>query len=507
MLDAADRVLKARSELIQVRRFYGVLVCNVEPVISDKVETAATNGKVHYFNPKFVAECSQERLLFVQAHESEHDARKHSSRRSNRDPHKWNIACDHGINIDLKDQGFDVPEWAYCDLKYRGMAAEDVYRCLELDEQAAQQQQQQEEESESDDEDSQDGTGEDGQDGQDEASSEPDQTGDGDTDSSDSESDDAGDEAPGSETSDGSGGDDEGEGSPQSSDSSANEGDSGASEQAGGSGVGSETDGSGQEGAGEPTGEASDKEGSEGKPIGRGDPGRCGEVLDAADDPAGLAENEQKWDVAVRQAQTMAKSIGDLPGHVTREVEADTNKTRDWREELRAWFDAGCLRIETWNRPNRRLASQGYTLPGTKRDGVNKAVFIVDTSGSMWYHAKALECVKSEAQAALDDGVIDEVVVLYGDTQVTRVDEYHTGDEIEFDPRGGGGTDMGPLFQHAADIDASLIVCFTDMEWSSEHLQEPSAPVLFAAVGYPKEVRKYLDNAPWGAPGLDITTH
>jgi hypothetical protein len=52
---------------------------------------------------------------------------------------------------------------------------------------------------------------------------------------------------------------------------------------------------------------------------------------------------------------------------------------------------------------------------------------------------KALALVLNETQAALDDGVINEVVVVYGD-RVTKIETYHTGEDMEFDPRGGGGT-------------------------------------------------------------------
>jgi hypothetical protein len=67
-----------------------------------------------------------------------------------------------------------------------------------------------------------------------------------------------------------------------------------------------------------------------------------------------------------------------------------------------------------------------------------------------------------------------------------------------------------PLFQHVEEQvdDASLIVCFTDMEFHDLHTApEPSCPVLFAATGYPDRVRQYLANAPWGAPGIDVGEH
>ena len=425
---ATERVRKARAELIMSHVFYSVLVSNVEPVLSRKFPTMATDGKRHYYNPDYIATLSQKHLLAVQAHESEHDARRHHSRRNGRDPAEWNRCTDYAINIDLVDAGFELPPDALIDPKYRGMSAEDIYRTRELDRQKQQLQQQQ-------DDDEQDDESED---------SEPE-----------------------------------------------------AEEQ-------SEAEDNEPEGE-DDRDEAADGDSGEGQ-TSCGDPGGMGEVLDAADAAAELAAADSQWETIFRQAAFLAERRGDLPGHVTREVERADKPPQDWRETLRAWFDGGATKIETWSRPNRRFAGAGVYLPGQQRDGVNLAVFLIDTSGSM--DPIALACIRTETQAALDEHVIDEVVVVYGDTRVTRVDNYRHGDEIEFDPRGGGGTDLRPLFRHVAEEieDASLIVCFTD-GFIGDPGPEPHCPVLFAATGYPDRVRRYLAEAPWNAPGIDVGSH
>lgn len=481
---AARAILFARNELIMTHRFYGALVTNVTPVITRKVARAATDGLRHFWNPDYVASIDTKLMLFTQAHESEHDARKHHLRRFGRDAEKWNVACDYAINIDLKDTGFAVPDWAYCDAKYRGMSAEDIYRARELDE-AKQQQQQQPDDQDDDQSDADQGEGQDGdadQDG-DEQSQEAAEDGQGD----------AGEE-PG-EGSDGSGG---------VQDPSYQEPSQGAGE---GSGEG-EAEGDAQEGAG--SGEPSSDDAGEPQPGpggSGGDPRSCGDVLDTPGDPSDLVEEEMKWERTVRQAVSMAKAAGQLPGHITREIERSNTQKTDWRDELREFFDQGAIKRESWSRLNRRLIGSGLYMPGTKRDGLNKVVFMIDTSGSM--DEVALQCINTEAQAALDEGVIDEVVVVYGDTKVTRVDEYHSGDQIEFDPRGGGGTNMTPLFKHVEEqIDSpSMIISFTDLYWYGDLPPEPSVPVLFAVTGYPDQVRKLISDAPWGARGIDVGAH
>jgi predicted metal-dependent peptidase len=496
-----ERVQKARAELILARRFYGVLVSNVEPVISRLVPTAGTDGKRHYWNPDYVEELDQDELVGVQGHESEHDARHHSTRRGSRDHKKWNEACDYAINLDLIAEGFKLPKGALYDKRFLGMSAEEIYRTRELDEQRKQPPPPPAEAPEADEDETEEGL----ENADTDPGTQPQDEGD------DSDDDEAGDK-PGDE--DGAG-DDEGEdgkgkgngGDAESETEAEGEGGEGDGEGEGGEGGEGQGEGDAKDtgtngkGGGEPS------EGEEAEVKSSGDTGRCGEVLDAATDSTERAEEDIKWERVVRQAASMAKAVGQLPGHVSRDIERANNPPRDWRDELREFCEQGALRTETWNRPNRRLIGQGLVLPGTQRDGINKAAFLIDTSGSCDHIA--LACVQDEAQSLLDDGIIDEVVVVYGDTVVTRVDEYRTGDEIEFDPRGGGGTDMEPLFRHVAEeiSDASLIINFTDLEFYKDCGEEPTVPVLFAVHGYPQRVQELMANAPWGARAIDVGVH
>jgi predicted metal-dependent peptidase len=471
---AAARVAKARSELILERTFYGVLVSQVEPVASREFPTMATNGRRHFYNPDFIAKLPQKQVLGVQAHETEHDARRHHTRRAGRDPQEWNICCDLAINPDLIKAGFELPAGALLEWRFEGMSAEDIFRTRELERAQQQKQPQQPQQP-------QDG---DAGDAGDDAGEQPGDDGD-----------EAGDEAGDQE----SGGSDGAAGDAGEAGEEAGAGASGeaAGEPADGEGQGS---GQGQEGDQEANGEA--------KPQGSsGDPGQCGEVLDAAEDAGEIANEDAKWERVVRQAASLAAKRGDAPGHVSREIERNDHPPQDWRETLRAFFDGGATTTETWSRPNRRFIGSGLYLPGREREGVNRAAILVDTSGSM--DNVALAAIGVEIQAALDENVIDEVVVVYGDTRVTRVDTYRGGDEIEFDPRGGGGTVLAPLFKHVADeIDASLIVCFTDgyIDINSDS-PEPACPVLWAFTGYPNEVRRMIASAPWGATAIDVGSH
>ena len=358
--EAMVRIEKARARLILERRFYGVLVSNVEPVISRRFPTAATNGRQHFWNPDFVATLNDEELLFVQAHESEHDARHHGTRRESRDAVEWNIAGDYSINIDLVAEKLGTPpKGALIDPKYKGWSSEEIYRARELDKKLPppppEAPEADEDETEDDLENADTNPG-----------SKPQDEGD---DSDDNEAGDeagdecdAGDDAEGEDTGKGAGDDAEGdEGEAEGGDA---EGEGGDAEAEGDGESDEEGEGKGKgTGKGDAGTEAEEGEGSEAQSS--GDPGGCGEVLDASGDDANqTAEDDVNWDRIVRQAASMAKAVGQLPGHVTREIERANNPPRDWRDELREFCEQGALRIETWNRPNRRFVGQGLTLPG-----------------------------------------------------------------------------------------------------------------------------------------------
>ena len=524
-----ERVEKARAEVIFDHTFYGVAISHVEPVISQRVPTAATNGKTHYWNPAFVATLDQDELVTVQLHESEHDVRRHHSRRNDRDPEEWNVCTDFAINIDLLDQGRKLPKGAYVDPKYRGWSAEDIYRARELDraaEEKRRQQQQQPQAGDDEEEDDADAASGAGDDDTDDASDERDEDG------QPGGGSDAGDEEPGDdagEEGDGGNGDaDEGDGSngagedqnersklsgSGAGDGDADEGDSqaeAAGEPAGASNGAGEGEGSAAGGNASHGASAGDGDAENGAPIpGSADPGGMGAVLDAADTAADLAEADSSWERVLRQAASLAAKRGDAPGHVRREIERADHPPQNWRDTLRDWFDQGATTTESWSRPNRRFIGGGLYLPGRRRDGINRAVFLIDTSGSM--DAVALACIAVETQAALDEAIIDEVIVVYGDVRVTRVDTYRTGEEIEFDPLGGGGTVLAPLFDYVrTDIeDPSLIVAFTDGFIDNVEAAHgaPPCPVLWAFTGYPDVVRDKIASTPWGAPAIDVGSH
>jgi predicted metal-dependent peptidase len=222
--------------------------------------------------------------------------------------------------------------------------------------------------------------------------------------------------------------------------------------------------------------EQNGSKGGAGKPG--NDPGKMGSVIAPA--PEEAAEQEAKWQVATRQAAAIAKAGGHVPAFAERLL-AELNKARtDWRETLRRFIDDATTRDASWMRPNRRFIASGMILPGMVADGVAHIVAIVDTSGSV--NAAALSAFQAELSGMLQDGSIARLSVLFADTRVRARQEFEAGDVVKLKPAGGGGTCFREAMAEADKLQPSAVVYFTDLE-TSDHGQEPGAPVLWAYHG------------------------
>jgi hypothetical protein len=103
-------------------------------------------------------------------------------------------------------------------------------------------------------------------------------------------------------------------------------------------------DDSADSGGGLNSSESSNSEEDTGEPTVPQTPGEIGQVLDAPEPENGegapVAEQAREWQIAVVQAENVAKLAGKLPAGVTRSLEAAQAAGVDWRELLRrAWSE------------------------------------------------------------------------------------------------------------------------------------------------------------------------
>ncbi|MCX8086568.1 MAG: VWA-like domain-containing protein [Rhodocyclaceae bacterium] len=131
MTDAADKLASARTRLILDQPFLGALVLRLPLKPAHWCRTTATDARTLYYNPRWIERLSGPQVEFALAHEALHCALGHFARRGHRQQRKWDLACDLAINPLLVDAGLRPPPEALVIDLYRGMAAEEIYPCLD----------------------------------------------------------------------------------------------------------------------------------------------------------------------------------------------------------------------------------------------------------------------------------------------------------------------------------------------------------------------------------------
>jgi predicted metal-dependent peptidase len=119
-MDPEKKIKAARVGLLFDHPFFGYLAVGMELIQKDNmsIPTMATDGKNLFYDSRFVEEIPDSELMAIIAHEVMHNVFAHLTRRQNRTPMRWNIACDLAVNdiLEKKDsQGnpeFTLPKGA-----------------------------------------------------------------------------------------------------------------------------------------------------------------------------------------------------------------------------------------------------------------------------------------------------------------------------------------------------------------------------------------------------------
>ncbi len=129
-MNAKDRLTKIRTQLILKHPFFACLALKLK-LVEFKEETMATDGMNLFYSQKFVDDTPDEELRGVVCHELLHCAFLHMYRRNNRDPKRWNVACDYAINWLLTQKmNVKLPQDALLNSEYANMSAEEIYNLL-----------------------------------------------------------------------------------------------------------------------------------------------------------------------------------------------------------------------------------------------------------------------------------------------------------------------------------------------------------------------------------------
>jgi len=217
--------------------------------------------------------------------------------------------------------------------------------------------------------------------------------------------------------------------------------------------------------------------------------GGIGQVLDAplnapgeSDDSPTEQEQAREWEIAVKQAMTVAQQAGKMPAGLDRTMEGAAEASVNWRELLRRLWSETTAADYSWMRPNRRHLWRGLYLPGVVKEGIGEIVIAVDCSGSI--SGRQLRLFEAEARSILEGQRPERVYALYFDAVVQKVDIYEAGQPISLNPVGGGGTEFAPCFEWIDErgIMPQTMVFLTDL-YGSFPSSAPSYPVLWASTG------------------------
>ncbi len=129
------KLAAARTRLVMERPFLGALVMHLPLTpAGDWCTTTGTDARAFYFNPQFIENLSLAQTQFVLAHEAMHCAMGHPHRRQYRSRRRWDVACDHAVNLILIEEGMKPPlHGILADQNYMTLSAEEIYPLIPED--------------------------------------------------------------------------------------------------------------------------------------------------------------------------------------------------------------------------------------------------------------------------------------------------------------------------------------------------------------------------------------
>ncbi len=431
-------IYNAIEEIRKFNPWIGYLLRRVRKVPSTQFPTMATDGKHIYINLDFANSLTLAELCGVLVHEAMHIINRHSLRRGDRDPRKFNIACDHAINGNVLDLGWPLPDGAL--KRIDGMSAEQIYS--NLPEQPPQPQGGESSESDDSDSNSQQDDSNGGESGGTDDSGEP-------------------------ETQSGDSGD-SGEGDASGADSDASD------DASQGTGDAESSDSDDSAGSGAPTSAPGDASADDGV-----------DLLDYPLEPGqSMQDAEREIDGLMAGAELDARMAGDSPSHEEASGEAWPRRedtSLNWPRELEDIIQFTGGADYSMRPPHIGLMSQGIICNQLNPTGAGNVVLIVDVSGSL--NREKLERAVEHLMLFVENIDYDTLRVIAHNSLVVYDREFSRGETVDLtDMPTGGGTwflDVYDLIDSGEQPD--LVIHFTDMVVRADHVPEyaPAYPVVW----------------------------
>ena len=185
------------------------------------------------------------------------------------------------------------------------------------------------------------------------------------------------------------------------------------------------------------------------------------EHLDKAQD----APTPEEVIQGIADAAAAAKSMGNMPGSLQRIVDGILNPKVDWKTLLRDQMTATMGNDSKSMRRvhRRRLAVYNIVWPGSVGFLTGGLVVGIDTSGSV--SNDEMRQFLGEVQAIVEDTKPQWLKLMWVDSRVHDTIDISSPEELlDHKPQGGGGTDMGAVFEtiDEENLEPETCVILTD---------------------------------------------
>lgn len=215
-------------------------------------------------------------------------------------------------------------------------------------------------------------------------------------------------------------------------------------------------------------------------------PGEAGDPDDGKDGQGNprSAKGEMDWQSIVAKAEAVAKMMGNLPGRFAASLDKLRRPEIPWAEYLTRYFDSHSSDDYDARKPDRRYTGDDIYLPTLHSECMGEIVIAIDTSGSVY--GELFQKFMGEVDDVLARLRPAKTTLLQCDTAITDVREYRPGDRVgvDFQMKGGGGTDFRPVFDWIEKSNATprVLVFFTD-GYGSYPARQPGYDVLWVDYG------------------------
>jgi len=154
---------------------------------------------------------------------------------------------------------------------------------------------------------------------------------------------------------------------------------------------------------------------------------------------------------------------GEAPESIERFFSLEYEGKIDWREELKSALDRYFRDDYTLLPPSKKLLYTGIYLPSSISQTF-RLVIVVDSSGSV--DEELLNTFLSEVNFLMNLVSNYQIELLVCDDKVHSHKTFYSGETLEVELKGNGGTDYRPAFKYVEENldDVKLLLYFTDLE-------------------------------------------